>query len=183
MSSDQELLRGIRITHVLDCLADPSKIRVMAEFSDNVREALPYLAALLPKAGYNHAAGILTLAREGRLITVYPHMATIAKALDEEDAAATLAWLQSMINQAYGRRGELTPCLERRCSPRLLDVYQLLPRTNCKRCGYATCLAMATHLTNGEAHLADCPGLSEPDLARNRAILAEWLGEADAIVQ
>ena len=88
-----EYLREIYITHVMDCLADPTKIRVIAELSEDVQPVLPYLAALLPRAGYNHAAGILTLLHGGRLLTVYARVVTLAKALDEEDARDVLEWL------------------------------------------------------------------------------------------
>lgn len=178
-ASEDELLGEVRVTHVMECLADPSKIRVVAEFSLDVRGALPYLATLLPRAGYNDAAGILTLVWEGRLITVYPQVVTLAKALDEEDARAVLEWLRRRINEAYARRGELEPCTGRRRSPRLVDVYRLLPGGNCRRCGEATCLAMAAELVFGDRRLEDCPRLGEAEFANNRWILAEWLGAED----
>ncbi|MHB1134197.1 MAG: (Fe-S)-binding protein [Chloroflexota bacterium] len=171
-----DLLSEIRIAQVLDCLADPNKIRVVAEVSCDVRQALPYLAALLPQAGYNHEAGLLTLVREGRLLTVYPQAVTLAKALDEDDARAVLEWLRDRINDAWRRRGELTPVLERRRAPRILDVYRLLPGGNCRACGEATCLALAGQMIFGKATLAQCPHLSEAKYARNRTLLGEWLG-------
>ena len=179
MAESDGFLREIRITHVMDCLADPSKIRVLAHFSCDVWDALPYLAALLPQAGYNHAAGIMTLVREGRMLSIYPRTVMLAKALDEEDALAVLGWLKGKINEADARRSELEPCYERRRSPRLLDTYRLLPGGNCRRCGHATCLALAAHLAFGEARIADCPRLLEPEFARNRAVLIEWLGPDD----
>ena len=179
MTASEEFLREIRISHVMDCLADPNKIRVLAYFSRDVGEVLPYLAALLPQAGYNHEAGIMTLVREGRLLSVYPRTVVLAKALDEEDALAVLEWLKGKINEAYARRSELEPCFMRRRSPRLLDIYRLLPGGNCRRCGQATCLALAARLAFGEGHVRDCPRLSEPEFARNRALLVEWLGPDD----
>ena len=177
-SAGGELLREIRITHVLDCLADPAKIRVVAELSCDVSDALPYLATLLPRAGYNGEAGILTLVHGGRLITVYPRVVTLAKARDEEDARGVLEWLRGRINEAYAGRGELEPCQHRRRQPRLLDIYRLLPGGNCRRCGELTCLAFATRLALGEISLRMCQRLEEEDeFARNRSLLAEWLGE------
>lgn len=38
-----------------------------------------------------------------------------------------------------------------------IDVYKLLPRTNCGECGEANCMAYATRLVNGELLLTDCP--------------------------
>ncbi len=170
-------LREVYVTHVMDCLADPTKIRVIAELSEDVQPVLPYLAALLPRAGYNHAAGILTLLHGGRLLTVYPRVVTLAKALDEEDAREVLGWLRERINEAEARGDELMPCLGRRRSPRILDVYKLLPGTNCRRCGELTCMALAARLIFGEAQLADCPSLGEASFEQSRERLAEWLGE------
>jgi acetyl-CoA decarbonylase/synthase complex subunit gamma len=42
-----------------------------------------------------------------------------------------------------------------------MQIYRLLPRTNCKECGYPTCLAFAMKLAAKQADLADCPYVSE----------------------
>ncbi|MCX5677635.1 MAG: acetyl-CoA decarbonylase/synthase complex subunit gamma [Candidatus Omnitrophica bacterium] len=38
-----------------------------------------------------------------------------------------------------------------------LDIYKLLPKTNCKECGFATCLAMAMALAQKKVSLDKCP--------------------------
>ena len=40
-----------------------------------------------------------------------------------------------------------------------LDVYKLLPRTNCKECGEENCMAFATKVVNREVVLESCPSL------------------------
>ncbi|MEI7856108.1 MAG: acetyl-CoA decarbonylase/synthase complex subunit gamma [Methanomicrobiales archaeon] len=40
-----------------------------------------------------------------------------------------------------------------------IDVYSLLPRTNCKECGESNCMAFATRVVNGELTLSACPPL------------------------
>lgn len=42
-----------------------------------------------------------------------------------------------------------------------LAIYKLLPKTNCKDCGYPTCLAFAMKLAARQVELADCPHVSE----------------------
>lgn len=42
-----------------------------------------------------------------------------------------------------------------------LDIYKLLPKTNCKACGYATCLAFAMALAQKKTSLDKCPTVSE----------------------
>ncbi|MDI6827476.1 MAG: acetyl-CoA decarbonylase/synthase complex subunit gamma, partial [Armatimonadota bacterium] len=42
-----------------------------------------------------------------------------------------------------------------------LDIYKYLPKTNCKKCGYPTCLAFSMQLAAKKASLADCPEVTE----------------------
>ena len=41
-----------------------------------------------------------------------------------------------------------------------LDIYKLLPKTNCKKCGSPTCLAFAMKLAMKKASLDECPDVS-----------------------
>jgi len=42
-----------------------------------------------------------------------------------------------------------------------LDIYKLLPKTNCGKCGFATCLAFAMRLSAQKSEPALCPYLSD----------------------
>jgi len=42
-----------------------------------------------------------------------------------------------------------------------LDIYKLLPKTNCRECGFATCLAFAMQLAKKTVSIEQCPYLSE----------------------
>ena len=42
-----------------------------------------------------------------------------------------------------------------------IQIYKLLPKTNCGECGVPTCLAFAMNLAAGKAELAACPDVSE----------------------
>ncbi len=42
-----------------------------------------------------------------------------------------------------------------------LDIYKLLPKTNCRKCGFATCLAFAMQLAKKVVSIDKCPYLSE----------------------
>jgi acetyl-CoA decarbonylase/synthase complex subunit gamma len=53
-----------------------------------------------------------------------------------------------------------------------IQIFKLLPKTNCKECGLPTCLAFAMNLASGKAELDSCPYVS--DEAR------EQLAEASA---
>jgi len=42
-----------------------------------------------------------------------------------------------------------------------IQIFKMLPQTNCKECGAATCLAFAMNLAAGKAELDDCPYVSD----------------------
>jgi acetyl-CoA decarbonylase/synthase complex subunit gamma len=42
-----------------------------------------------------------------------------------------------------------------------IEIFKLLPKTNCKECGFPTCLAFAMALASGKAELDACPYVSE----------------------
>ena len=41
-----------------------------------------------------------------------------------------------------------------------LQIFKLLPNTNCKKCGYPTCLTFAMKLAAGKESLEKCPDAS-----------------------
>ena len=42
-----------------------------------------------------------------------------------------------------------------------MQIYKSLPRTNCKECGFPTCMAFAMQVAAGQKALADCPEISD----------------------
>ncbi|MFO8009833.1 MAG: acetyl-CoA decarbonylase/synthase complex subunit gamma [Dehalococcoidia bacterium] len=42
-----------------------------------------------------------------------------------------------------------------------IQIYKYLPQTNCKECGFPTCLAFAMKLAQGQAELSKCPYVSD----------------------
>jgi acetyl-CoA decarbonylase/synthase complex subunit gamma len=53
-----------------------------------------------------------------------------------------------------------------------VEIFKLLPKTNCKKCGFPTCLAFAMKLAQGQVDLEKCPDISEES--------KKILGEASA---
>jgi acetyl-CoA decarbonylase/synthase complex subunit gamma len=52
------------------------------------------------------------------------------------------------------------------------EIMKMLPKTNCKECGYATCFAFAMKLATGGAKLDDCPYLDPEVKAQLEAAMA-----------
>jgi acetyl-CoA decarbonylase/synthase complex subunit gamma len=53
-----------------------------------------------------------------------------------------------------------------------LEIYKLLPKTNCKECGFPTCLAFGMKLAAKQAELSACPYVSDEAKAKLAAAAA-----------
>ena len=59
-----------------------------------------------------------------------------------------------------------------------IDLYKLLPKTNCKECGQDNCMAFATKIVNREIEIDSCKPLLKPENAKNYAKLKDLLKPA-----
>ena len=172
------LLNSYEITRVLPCLADPEKIRVIAEISDEIHEAFPYLNAILKGCIYNHPALTLTIKKDGKLFTLHAHHITLAKIEDEKEAEEILIWLKNLINETYENRDKIEPNYSKGAELKALDIFKLLPGTSCKKCGELTCLAFAVKLVGRDIEIAKCDPLFSEKYQEKRKVLIELLQAA-----
>lgn len=59
-----------------------------------------------------------------------------------------------------------------------IDVYKLLPRTNCEECGLPNCMAFATKVVNREVPIEDCPPLLKEENEKAYGQLEEMMAPA-----
>jgi len=172
------LLNSYKITRILPCIADPEKIRVIAEVSGEIYEAFPYLNATLKGCIYNHPAVTLTLKQEDKLITLHVRHITLTKIEDEKEAEEILIWLKNLINETYEKRDQIEPNYSMTAELKALDIFKLLPGTNCKKCGEPSCLAFAVKLVGQEIGISNCVPLFSEEFKEKRKVLLELLHAA-----
>jgi ArsR family metal-binding transcriptional regulator len=172
------LLHSYKITRVLPCLADPEKIRVIAEISDEIHEVFPYLNTILKGCIYNHPALTLTIKKDGKLLTLHARHITLAKIEDEKEAEEILGWLKNLINETYEKRDRIDPDFSKGADLKALDIFKLLPGTNCKKCGEPTCLAFAVRLVGQEREIMKCIPLFSEEYQGKCKVLSELLHAA-----
>jgi ArsR family metal-binding transcriptional regulator len=136
-------------------------LRCFAALDADITAVLPYLNTVLKGFQYYKDPPSLTLKLPGKLVTLSARMIAINIVKDEEEAEEILAWLHREINDTWKRRGDIVPSFENAPQPRVLDILKLLPRTNCRRCGEATCMVFAVRLSQGDQTPAQCPALDQ----------------------
>lgn len=152
-------LESIVLTRTLPCLAEPGKIIVVGKPIRPLDDIIPYLATLPGIITYNPETHTLTFRRKPGFLTLYPDKVYITQVQDIEEGLELLNALKEAINATWEHRHSLKPVTEKKRAPRHLDIYALLPQTNCKQCGEATCLAFAVNLILQKRLLEECAPL------------------------
>src|SRR5512141_2187573 len=149
-------LDSIALTRTLPCLAEPGKIIVIGKPNRSLDEVLPYLATLPSVIAYNPEARTLTFRRPAGFMTLYADRVYITQLKNADEGLELLAALKDAINATWDHRAELVVVTVGRRAPRPLDVWTLLPQTNCKQCGEATCMAFAIGLLQHKRRVSEC---------------------------
>jgi ArsR family metal-binding transcriptional regulator len=172
------LLEQIHNFEIFRPKCDPSKeiLHGIATLDTDISPVFPYLNAELGGWDYDADNHVLLLKLSaGKGFTLQRREIVVKGARDIEEAHAMLAWIKGQINQVSERRAEIAPRYASQAGLRVMDILRLLPMTNCKACGYATCMAYAAALREGEISLKDCPPLGEDKYREKREKLQAYL--------
>ena len=157
------------------CEPGAERFSAVARVTSDIREVLPYLNATLRGAVYNPGAPAVTWKKAGHNIAFHPTQIAVSNVPDRDAAIREVEGLIKLVNRTWERRAEIEPSYEVRRRPGMMEVYKLLPRTNCKACGQESCFVFANKLVTGQVRLEDCIVLSEPQYAEQQAQLADML--------
>jgi len=150
-----------------------------ARFDYDISAVFPYLNAVWEGALYSPKAQRLACRVEGRATAFNPREITISSLLDRDTATVELEKLIAQVNRIWMDRDLLTPRYTARKRLVAMDIYKLLPQTNCKLCGQPSCFAFASQITVGAAGPRACtPLFSEAQYTQQRQGLLEMLAEA-----
>jgi ArsR family metal-binding transcriptional regulator len=138
-----------------------AKVRLGSDIS----EVLPYVNAKVQKGEFIPGMPVLVWRKDGRRYALRPNELAISGLEDRDHAnelvAATIEW----INSVWEGRNNIEPSYATFEKPKVLNIYKLLPRTNCKECGAPTCMAFADLLAKDKKTLSECPALKGDECA------------------
>lgn len=170
---EEDIFDRAAVMVLAPCVADPSKIRLIAHLSGELTPALPYFNAVERTACYNRHGPSLVFLEGHRMISLYPRRIAVAKADDIIDGWRTLEMIRRRLNEVWAHRTEIEPSYAMRERPNVLEVYKRLPRTNCRQCGHPTCLAFAVLVLANEASLTDCKPIYNKEFGHLREAVEE----------
>jgi ArsR family metal-binding transcriptional regulator len=165
-------LTSITLTKTLPCLAEPGRIIVIGKPNRPLKEVIPYLATLPGVIAYNPETRTLTFRRPHGFMTLYSDKVYITQIVDTNEGLELFDALKEAVNAVWEKSAELNAVTAKKRAPRHLDIWGLLPRSNCGQCDEATCLAFAVAVIQQKRSLTECPPLqSDSSLADRKATL------------
>jgi len=154
------------VRQLLPCIADKTKFRIIARIEPPLGGALKLLEPLFPRARYSEKIGALIIQRGNILITAYSTgNVTMTMISGEDEAKQTLEDFRRTINEAIVKG--ITPAHRENIKVDHAEIYEYLPKTDCKICGEQSCYAFAIRLMGRETALEKCTPLLDNKYVTN----------------
>lgn len=143
------------------------RVKVMTDLTD----LMPYVNALV-KGEYIPAIPVLTWRAGNHKFALRPHEIAVNNLQGRDSGLDEVRLIVEWLNGVWDRRAEIEPDFAAHEKPKVLDVYKLLPRTNCRECELPSCMGFAGELVAGNKSLDDCrPLLEEMNAEARRKLI------------
>ena len=142
-----------------ECMPGAMSVQCFAHLDQDVSPALPYLNAELGGFAYIREPASVTFRIQGKLVTVHGRKIAVNALKDAGEARKIVEWLRREINDAWENREHIVPSFTGAPRPQIMEILKRLPKTNCRRCGEATCMVFATRVAEGAKGIDACEPL------------------------
>jgi ArsR family metal-binding transcriptional regulator len=146
-----------------ECDLDSPIFRASVSLDVDISEVLPYVNATVQKAEFIPGIPVLVWTEDSRKYALRSREIAISNISDREQARDIVKAIVERINSIWEKRDEIEPSYATFEKPGVLDIFKLLPRTNCKECGAPTCMAFADMLAKDKKTLSECPALNDDE--------------------
>ncbi len=156
-----------------ECIPNAMSVQCIAHLEEDIGKAIPYLNASLGGHAFIRNPPSVTFKVHGKLITVHSKKIAINALKNEEEATRIIEWLKREINSVWQNRAEIEPSFASTPVPKVIEILKLLPKSNCRECGQATCMVFAALVVDGAKGIEDCPALDNA----NRNKLSDYMSQ------
>lgn len=144
-----------------DCHSDSDLWAAEFKFdARDISEIFPYINAENEQARYFENPHYIQFVLNNNRCALYQDKVIIAPFKDRESAVEFINELTDYLNDLFDRKDSIQPDHNKYFQIPVLEIYKLLPRTNCGKCGSGTCMAFAASLSKRETAVSLCPELS-----------------------
>ncbi|MFZ0928412.1 MAG: LuxR C-terminal-related transcriptional regulator [Syntrophobacteraceae bacterium] len=128
----------------------------------DISALLPYINAVAEGATFYEQPVFIRFNLDGFLCGLHPTDGSAGLFEHYTQAREFLERLIAFINQLHERKDSIRPNHKRHKYASVIEILKLLPGSNCRECGYLSCMAFAAALSRQEAYPTQCAELGPP---------------------
>ena len=121
-----------------------------------------YINSAVHGAVYHEKPHCIKFSYKNRVVILHPDEIVSGPFLHRKDALQFIPEIIEFLNDMYKQRAFIEPNYKMKRYVPVLDIYRLLPGTNCGTCRYPTCMAFAAAVSKGDVFPDTCPSISNP---------------------
>jgi len=139
-----------------DHSAEVFEYEAIAHLTVDIRKVLPYLNATFKNGTYFSDGPVFSWRLDDHKIGFWHDRIAADHLETREQAKEVIDHLVELVNDVWARRSEIEPDTITHENLQPLELFRLLPKTNCKTCGENTCFNFALKLAAGMVELRQC---------------------------
>jgi len=128
----------------------------------DVRSLFPYINAAMDDALYYEKPEHVRFLFDGYRCFLYPEVTAVHFFESKTAAKGFIAGLIDFLNNIDNQKENIKPNYDQIKQVPIIDILKILPKTNCQKCGYLTCMAFAASIIKGAAVPDSCPSIAAP---------------------
>ena len=139
----------------------PGVLALVANFvlDGDVVHLFPYINAIAENAEYLDNPQFIKFTLDGIGCALYPDNAVASPFPDHDHIVKFIGRLIDYLNDLDSRKDNIEPNFKKHRQIPVLEIFKLLPQSNCLDCGYPSCMAFANDLSSGKTEIANCPDI------------------------
>jgi len=165
------------------CPTPKFAITIEARTQIPLKDVIKIIAIKYPpsKVNYSQQHNSITLRAFNRMIGIYSNGLITFCAEDITEGKKVLEKIKQIIEDALIDVATLGPPnideIEKWSKLTPLELYNYLPKLNCKECGELSCMALAIKVLSGEKKLEECKKLKDPKYKKYLSMMRKIYGD------
>jgi len=131
-------------------------------FGKDISELFPYINAVAKEAELHELPKMVRFVFDGVYCVAYPERLMASPLEDKDHANKFKEQISDFLNDIVENKNKITPKFKVFQNIPVTNILKLLPKTNCKECGFKTCIAFASMVSKQRALPSKCPYVGLP---------------------
>jgi DNA-binding CsgD family transcriptional regulator/ArsR family metal-binding transcriptional regulator len=131
-------------------------------FEKDISELFPYINAVAKEAELYELPKMIRFVFDGVYCVTYPERLMASPLEDKDHANKFREQISDFLNDIIENKNKITPKFKVFQNIPVTDILKLLPITNCKECGFKTCIAFAAMVSKQRVLPSKCPYVGLP---------------------